>query len=574
MPQPNKKRKTTEEIDLQTTTRDVIGKLAVTLDELEESDPKHATPLLSEASLSLLKLKAMQRRLLDHVHESQRTLQLQRQKRDEQELVLENLKYQKLLNDHAIDTSQKLDISNLVRLCRSEMGDEVCKDLDDDTVLQQFFRVDIKDPVKRAVIVDKLNKQIRTRKKLEGLLAKQQRTASNLEKSLATKRKLLQSLPSKLKEVERATIPLQNFCRKSLNASKLLGTSRRTNLDLAYSLPKPLYTLYYLLQTSLDGLENTNGDVNSMEDNDEATPSLEVNKDSSQVVLSIPIPTISDRVGTINTTTIGFGNVKKVVSIFFSYDATVNQVFAECSLDHDMGNLLTEVFPGDTGEPTDSFQKNDNVETEELHTRLGGRSYNWCNYIAGLHLPPSSQVSQPEMHRSASVVVRTLIQRVRAQATLSWILHALSRKPHPLPVHPAMKDAPFCHPKESHVKLVQWTEDSNASEEESSIDFYLATLKRRSSTLTLRVGIYSACYPSVPPTWELNPEQHDGDHCLDGDKSTLYDEQLATLERRINQDVEQLVLTSDDTTYEWILAHQLSEIASKWDQQQTDVEST
>jgi hypothetical protein len=345
-------------------------------------------------------------------------------------------------------------------------------------------------------------------------------------------------------------------------------------LDLAYSLPKALYTLFYLLQSSLDGLETPSGDVNSTEDHDEAMPTLEVNQDSSHVLLSIPIPTISDRVGVTNTTTIGFGTVKKVVSIIFSYDATGNQVLAECSPDHDMGNLLTEVFPGDTGEP--SVQKNDNDETEDLHTHLeNGRSYNWCNYLAGLHLPPSSQASQPEMHRSASVVLRTLIQRVRAQATLSWILHALSRKPHPLPVHPAMKDAPFCHPKDSLVKLLEWTEDSSVSEEESSsIDFYLATLKRRSATLTLRIGIYSARYPSVPPTWELNPEHHaGGDPSLDGDKTTLYDEQMATLERCINQDVEQLVLPSDETTYEWILAHQLSEIATKWDQQQTELES-
>jgi predicted AAA+ superfamily ATPase len=39
----------------------------------------------------------------------------------------------------------------------------------------------------------------------------------------------------------------------------------------------------------LDGLENPDGDANSMEDNDESMPTLEVNKDSSQVVLNIPI---------------------------------------------------------------------------------------------------------------------------------------------------------------------------------------------------------------------------------------------------------------------------------------------
>lgn len=561
--------KTNDTLDLQKTTQDLIYKLGETLDELEESDPKNATPLLTQASLHFLELKAMQRKLLDQIHESQKTLAQQRKRRDEQEIQLQNLKYQKLLNDHAIDTSRNPDISNLVQLCHSELADENAKELDEETVLQRYFHVDTKDPVQRAVIVDKLNQQITTRKKLEAELKRRQQQASNLKQSLASKRKLLQSLPSKLQEMERASLPLQNFCQKSLNASKLLGTARRTNLDLAYTLPKALYTLFYMLQSTLDTME-TSGEMVTMETSS-ISPSLEVNKDSSRVILHIPIPTISDRVGVTNAHATGFGIGKKEVAIIFEYNSVSNTVLAHSTSDHDMGNLLVEVFPGDRGDFITLKSQESAIEEE---SEVTGRSYNWCNYLAGLHLAPSSQVSQPDMHKSATAVVRMLLRRVRAQATLSWILHAFSRLPHPLPVHPSLRSASFCHSKDSHVKLVSWTEESQSSTDESPIEFYLATLKRRSATLSLRVGIHSARYPSVPPTWEFQPDQHCGDNSLDYDKTALYDEQLSSLERRINQDVEQLVLSTDETTYEWILAHQLSEIATKWDDQQTEYEAS
>ncbi len=567
MSSPSKKRKAQDDVDLHKSTGDLICRLGDTLDGLEESDPKQVNPLLADASLYLLELKSMQRRLLDQIHESQHVLQQQRRKRDDQELQLENLKYQKDLNDHAIESSQNTEMCNLVQLCRSELDEESHKNLDEETLLKSYFHVDTKNPMKRAVIIDKLNQQVKARKKLEAELKRHQQQASNLKQSLASKRKLLQSLPSRLQEMERASAPLQNFCQKSLQASRLLGTAHRTNLDLAYSLPKALYTLFYILHSSLESLE-TAGEKAAMEASSTA-PSLEVNKESSRVVLHIPIPTISDRVGVSNSASFGFGMGKKMVSIVFMYDAVSNRVLAESSADNDMGNLLDELFPGDTGEMSSSNES----ATEELLEGTG-RSYNWCNYLAGLYRPPSSQVSQPEMHQSASVVIRILLRRVRAQATLSWILHALSRAPHPLPVHPALKSAPFCHHKDSHVKLISWTEDSRSSNEVSSMEFYRVTLKRRSSTLSLRVGIDTARYPSVPPTWEFNPEQNAGEESLDCDKTTFYDEELSSLELRINQDVEQLVLLEDETTYEWIVAHQLSEIATKWEEQQAENESS
>lgn len=574
MSQPKKKQKIQAESevalprDLRQKTQDLVAKLGDTLDALEESDPKLSVPLLTDASLRLLELKSLQRRVLDRIHRSQQRLVEQGQKRDEQELRLGNLKYQKVLNEHAIDTSQNPETSHLVRLCRSELHEEADEETDDQTLLRKFFNADTRDPVQRAVIVDKLNQQVRTRKKLETELKRYQQEAATLKQSLSSKRKLLQSLPSRLQEVERASLPLQKFCQKSLNASHLLGTERRTNLDLAHSLPKSLYTLYYLLQSCLDSMEKS-GEMAAMEESSIA-PSLEVNKDSTCVILNIPIPNISDRMGISSMS--GFGSVKKMVSITFEYDDESNTVTAASSTEHEMEKVINELFADDTGDM--DIGKSDQSATE-APPKSTGRPYNWCNYLAGLHLPPSERVAQPSMHKSATVVIRALVRRVRAQATLSWILHALSRKPHPFPVHPALKDASFCHNKDSSVKLVSWAEEQASSTDESlsSEDYFLATLKRKSSILSLRVGIHTARYPSIPPTWELNPEQQRGEDSLDNDTTALYDDQLSNLERRINQDVDDLVLSTDETTYDWILSHQISEIATKWEEQLVESES-
>ena len=100
------------------------------------------------------------------------------------------------------------------------------------------------------------------------------------------------------------------------------------------------------------------------------------------------------------------------------------------------------------------------------------------------------------------------------------------------------------------------------------------TLKRRSSTLSLRVFIEPARYPAAPPTWEIHNDAVGSDDTLGNDNTALYDEQLTALERAVNQDIEQLVRREDETSYEWILAHQLSEIATKWEKQLIESESS
>jgi hypothetical protein len=109
-----------------------------------------------------------------------------------------------------------------------------------------------------------------------------------------------------------------------------------------------------------------------------------------------------------------------------------------------------------------------------------------------------------------------------------------------------------------------------------SYDPYLSTIKKEhiriyeatlndtstSKTLTARVRIDIARYPSIPPNWQIAPK----DGSMKGQQQQpLYNEEIAKLEKHINYDIDQFVSPDDQTTYDWILAQQLYELIHTWD---------
>jgi hypothetical protein len=128
---------------------------------------------------------------------------------------------------------------------------------------------------------------------------------------------------------------------------------------------------------------------------------------------------------------------------------------------------------------------------------------------------------------------------------------------------------------ENHsVKLSNWTEQPSSSDlgpSQNNCRIFAATLKRKSATLVVRARVNVERYPSLPPTWEF--ETSNNQEALEdletNQETPLYDDRLAGLERRVNQNVEELVVATDDTTYDWILSHQLAEIAKGWEELQS-----
>jgi len=508
-------------------------------------------------------------------------------------------------------------------------------------LLNDFLGDNWQDPSRRSAIVSRLNQEVATRKELEGQRDKLGEDRKSKQDALNSRRKILKDLPAKVAEIERASLPLQKFFQKlgstvphgngngngNGNGSPLvkvtpkLGTTKRRNrLNLAKTLPKALYTLFHQLQSCLDVSETTNASTNDSSTPREALPTIDIENSKAKttaashakddqslgaiVVLKIPIPTVSAG------GELGY-KYKKQATVSFEYDATADLVLASCGNDYDMGQVvIDELFPGDRGEYLMSVSKTASLSNQGG----GGRAYQWCNYLAGLHVAPAEQ-SAAKMHLSARVIVGALVRRVRATATLSWILHSLSQKPQALrdfPVHAALRQTGGEHDdRETTVKLSSWThhdnKDINNNINNNNINnesrnarrhlrVYSVVLQRASiagtnssskktataaatTTLTAQVTINAARYPSVIPRWKIassssSSSSSGGSSSLADDPSLetlqdperlpLYNEDLARLEKDVNRNVDRLVVSSDQSTYDWILGQQLVEIARGW----------
>ena len=548
-------------------TKELIGQLR----DLESG----GSSVGDAASISLLKLKSLQRSVLEKIRKTQQLLKQQAVIRDQQELKLENLRYQEAIHkkskqesDSAVE-STTLEIARLVRKSQnstSENEQEISE------LLNNFLGEDWKDPSKREAIVAKLNDEVATRKKLKEELNQMKDDRKSKQDSLASRKKLLKDLPFRLAEMEKASLPLQKFCQKHSSsspslmkiASKLGTAKRRSRLDLAKDLPKALYTLFHQLQSCLDVMDTNEASLEVVGIIPDAVPTVEIHKDSSDVVmLKIPIPTLSSG-GEMSY------RPKKQATVAFRYDTNLDVVLAACGADYDMGQtVIDELFPGDKGE----FSWNTTNDTST------GKPYQWCNYLAGLHVSPAEQTAA-KMHSSAKVIIQALVRRVRATATLSWILHGLSRKPNlaNFPTHPALREKD----QNSKTKLSSWTAlKTDASESNNKLCVYKAVLqhgnRKASKKLVAKVSFDLARYPSSIPRWKIfsSADENQEEDCLnllqdnrEGEAPQdlpLYDEALARLEQEVNQKVDELVIPSDQTTYDWILVQQLTKIAEGWE---------
>lgn len=548
-------------------TKELIGQLG----DLES----RGSSVGDSASISLLKLKSLQRSVLEKIRKTQQLLKQQAVIRDQQELKLENLRYQEAIYkkskqeaDSAVE-STTLEIARLVRKSQNSTNEN---EQETSELLNNFLGEDWKDPSKREAIVAKLNDDVATRKKLKEELNQMKDDRKSKQDSLASRKKLLKDLPFRLAEMEKASLPLQKFCQKHSSSSpslmktaaKLGTAKRRSRLDLAKDLPKALYTLFHQLQSCLDVMETNEASLEAVGIIPDALPTVEIQKDSTDVVmLKIPIPTLSSG-GEMSY------RPKKQATVAFRYDTSLDVVLAACGTDYDMGQtVIDELFPGDKGE----FSWNTINDTST------GKPYQWCNYLAGLHVSPVEQTAA-KMHSSAKVIVQALVRRVRAIATLSWILHGLSRKPNlaNFPTHPALREKD----QNSKTKLSSWTAlKIDSSESNNKLCVYKAVLQhgngKASKKLVAKVSFNLARYPSSIPRWKIfsSTDENQEEDCLDllqenreGEAPQdlpLYDDALARLEQEVNQKVDELVIPSDQTTYDWILVQQLTKIAEGWE---------
>lgn len=309
---------------------------------------------MAEASLAILDLKRLQRRILNRVTKSEKMPQQQVVVAQKQQLKLDNLMYQHLLNLASIErctaSVKNTESSDLYKLALATKVTTEHVGISDAASVY-LLGTDWKDPQQRHVILSILNREITSRQTLEQQLAQCEKELASRKEVLAAKRKLLNELPNKLTEMEKASVPLQMFSHKSLDLTPTLSSQRCQRLDFARTLPKPLYVLFHQLQSCLDLLlhrNENNSDGKVLVGGKESLPQFGLVSEASEdpaVQLKIPIPTISEG-GNISFTP------EKTATLSFHFCASIGVVTAYCINESGMTDetVIGELFPGDTGE--------------------------------------------------------------------------------------------------------------------------------------------------------------------------------------------------------------------------------
>eukprot|EP00571_Detonula_confervacea_P004236 CAMPEP_0172317302 /NCGR_PEP_ID=MMETSP1058-20130122/31203_1 /TAXON_ID=83371 /ORGANISM="Detonula confervacea, Strain CCMP 353" /LENGTH=822 /DNA_ID=CAMNT_0013031827 /DNA_START=149 /DNA_END=2614 /DNA_ORIENTATION=+ len=317
------------------------------------------------------------------------------------------------------------------------------------------------------------------------------------------------------------------------------------------------------------------------------------------------------------------------IKIVFIYSKEQGLVFASVNDEENNDGLLDNLFPGDDGlanpnvsmsllKQEEDEENDDDSDGEEDHnvqdkshgsTKNGtnGKPYYWCQVLSGLNFPPPSSSTNIYNEGTANndrkdspfqtqtctkAVFRQLHRRIRARKTLAAVLEFLGKRSqlHPLPIHPAMRGEDGANqPQPLKAKLHSWAEDSKEGNHKlaAASTFtkrYIATIKRKSSTLKATVVIDTQNYPADPPVWSLQNEDGSSgtqsswgeDHGSvsslrqeSNNNSTnappLFDAALHRIECHVKE-LDKFVRQDVETTYDWILIHQLADIVSCWDE--------
>ncbi|KAL3897437.1 MAG: hypothetical protein SGARI_006918 [Bacillariaceae sp.] len=266
-------------------------------------------------------------------------------------------------------------------------------------------------------------------------------------------------------------------------------------------------------------------------------PTLVCEDSTNEVTLTFPVPIIGDD-GSLKYDNTSSNKTTSITFCWCSNDK--NKIVAAC----DTEGVIEELFPGDTGE-----------EEESTATNKDQRTYQWCNYLGGIYLGAVSSSSGGNTAATASLkptlpstkaILQQLMRRVRAATTLGHILQCLNRNKSTIPLHPCLEEE-----WPAHIQLRSWTA-LQEPDAEPTLRTYQATLKnsQNGQQMTAKVHINAARYPSVPPQWDLVKD------------TELYDESLANIQKAVNtHSIQDLVDPSNDATFEWILTHQLWELA-------------
>jgi hypothetical protein len=380
-----------------------------------------------------------------------------------------------------------------------------------------------------------------------------------------------------------------------LLSSRLRTTDRSTRFLLARELPSPLYTLWLLLQDYIDQYESHVPKHKNWTNEGENPMTITVSKDPiAEVLLHISVQPPKARKSEQANSTEEPPNIRamasannslvsnKRVTIHFRYYDTnggyVTAFAKGCGSTLFQDALLEELFPGDSGKAVG----HPGVDRASGHI-VEGYPYYWCNVLAGLI--PTEPVSTTEkaatnnvldnersqvLAQSTWAVIGELRRRIRANATCKYVVQTLLQKTE-LPCIPNLDRLSMGFQDISNIARIVKVSEVYDTERPDHLKVYHFSFQVENCILFGQAEINVARYPAVPPSWSLN-RQHDGDGSTgknnavdDDDERPLYDRTVKDLEDRLNgSDLEKLVDTSQDDSYDWILGRQVQWLQREW----------
>eukprot|EP00548_Thalassiothrix_antarctica_P016422 CAMPEP_0194184162 /NCGR_PEP_ID=MMETSP0154-20130528/36137_1 /TAXON_ID=1049557 /ORGANISM="Thalassiothrix antarctica, Strain L6-D1" /LENGTH=607 /DNA_ID=CAMNT_0038901613 /DNA_START=25 /DNA_END=1849 /DNA_ORIENTATION=+ len=528
------------------------------LDTIESTNPKEAASTVISAASLLVDAKTTQREIVNKLNTSSIARNDKRKELKRQNLMLENLLFEKKYLQSQLNICKACPTPNLERMSRDELNDKESANIEG--ILNKFLcgstKMSFQDPKRSVSISEKLHKELNSRGTLKCELDKLQNDLKKRKRVVEQERAFLKDIPKKLSMIERSSVPLQKFFQSSTSTPTLhlIGSDRKKRLSLARTLSGPLYSLFVQFHAHFDSQREEFVSLEIAQyDKGGKRPGGggKVIPDDQVVHLSFAIPDIftSDTPTTIvkrKRVTIEFAFVKQYSLVTAKAIGPQEKITAS--------TLLEEVFPNDLGKW---------IGRPDDNTIMPGKPYHWCNFISGIHIAHSI-LSDHNVHLSTKAVIREVGKRVNANAVLTQLIASFEKRK--VIAHPSLKMKEM-YPSDCGATLEGWILIKDEKSEKS----YTVNIKRYSDSLSAYVVVDWCHYPKVLPKWSLSvgKEGWDKEHGLASNliegTDPLYSPSIRQIESIINSDMEFLLEWNDETCYNWVIAHQLIKLMTLWD---------
>jgi hypothetical protein len=504
---------------------------------------------LTSCALQITAFKRLSRKVYHLKNKHMQEVQVAKKKVEETSLRLQNLQY------------EKNQLLNEIRRCRDFRTKEM--DNVDLMPLSAYYKEKgIKRPPPKdddhKLHLERLAHELTVRKRLGAELEALQEKSKDVDNQTSSKLKFLSDLKSKLKNVEDATRPLQDFFGDQV-------TQLNESHENATHLPEPLYVLYRQLDSFAQTFGHTNSRGTGSTNKSITNKSRKASSSSSSSSPSSSSPNLSSFVGAYDQAESGIivqlkivpavpfpnGNIleeipssslgkrERIPSVYkdavlvtltstadgghmtirFQYVPSVTKVTCIVveSSDNVPYNVLNELYCRDL---SDNIVEED-IASYSANANECGASYLWTQWLAGLYrlssggnddksTPPGTQKNWKgrRVRPSTSSLLHTIMARRHRSVLLTQQINDFKKLINPVVVPPCV--GAVCYPVHSAPQarltsfdIVQENNDSTTGEDEKNDEIVPSSLMLH-ATFECKIFFSSISFCFFPYTFVVN----------------------------------------------------------------------